>query len=901
MAILRRVIGGFAALLQKRKTEEDLDDELRHYLESCAEEKMSTGMSREEALRAARLKMGSLDTVKERVRESGWESVVETCVRDVRLALRMLGRTPGFAAVAVLTIAIGVGAATSMFSVMQNLLLAPPPHVKAPEHVFRLHQWFPSEERPGEPGVRGSYPFYELLAEQAQSLVAVAAYAEANVAAGAGAEARMTRSVMVSAGFWRTLRVQPALGRFVADEEAHPATGSRVVVLGHAFWQRHFGGRADALGRTLTIKGQPYEIIGVAPRGFRGIELADVDLWLPFFARADGSGRGVTWHTQGGSFDVTLVMRLKPDVTVEQASAELTVLQRSFFEETYGPAFRDAEYLEGFRHAQALLGSVTGALGANLRPIPEARISVWLVGVAFVLLAIACSNVAGLLLLRAMRRRREIAVRLALGVTRWGLARQFLIESSILALLGGLVAVLMVAAGGALLQRSNLPAMAWEPIELVNPGVLAVAGLCIIGATFVAGLAPVYYARSDALSALHSGFLRGPNKRPRIQGTLLAVQGALSVVLLVGAGLFLRSLNNLQTADIGLDRDNVLAVQIDFSGTGRTGGDVGTFFEQALERVSALPGVTQASLALDVPLRSALAGSLRLPDRDTLPSLPTGGPYVNSVSPGFFATTGMRIKEGRDFLEEERDRGGVIVVNETMARLYWPDRSPVGECVYIGREETCTTVVGVAADARRFRIVGEDRHFYWYRPLAVGEGGEAKLLVRMQSGTRRLDGGIRQAMLDLDSSLPYIRIETLGEALDWEMRPWRLGASVFTAFGILAMILAAIGLWSSVAYAVSQRRREFAVRIVVGASGRSLVGLMLRDGLRNAIVATAAGLVTAAVASRFIADLLYGVSPRDPAVFVTVAAVILSAATLASLIPAWRASRVDPAAALRAD
>lgn len=899
MAIFRRVVGGLVALFQKRKTEADLDDELRHYLETAVEDKMTKGMSREEALRAARLEMGSLDAVKERVREAGWESLVEILWQDVRLALRMLNRSPGLAAVAVLTIAIGTGAATSMFSIMHSLLLAPPPHVQAPDRVFKLHQLFPaSQARPSEPTDRSSYPFYELLAEQAPSLSGVAAYTQHELPAGTGPDARMTRSVMISAGFWKTLGVKPALGRFIADEEAHPATGSRVAVLGHAFWRRHLGGRPDVIGRTLTIRGQPYEIIGVAPRAFRGVELADVDLWLPLFAYEDGSGRDVTWHTFGGSFNLSIVMRLRPEVTVEQASAELSVLQWSFLEETHA---RHRQFLNRFRGVQVLLGSVTGALGRNLRPIPEARVSVWLVGVAFVLLAIACSNVAGLLLLRAMRRRREIALRLALGVSRWRLTRQFLIESSILALLGGLVAVFFVAAGGAWLQRSILPAMAWEPIALIKPSVLAVAGLCIIGTTFAAGLAPVYYARSDGVSALRSGFLRGPARRPRMQGILLAVQGALSVVLLVGAGLFLRSLNNIETVDIGLDRDNVLAVQIDFAGTGRTADGVGLFFEQALERVSAVPGVAQASLALDVPLRSARAGSLRLPGRESLPDPPTGGPYVNSVSPGFFATTGMRIKEGREFREEERNSGAAVIVSETMARLYWPNRSPVGECVYVPGEETCAPVVGVVADTHKFRIIEESRYLSFYRPLAFGEGGAAKLLVRMQPGAGRLDAAVRQAMLDLDPTLPYIRIETLGEVLYPQMRPWRLGAAVFTAFAILAVILAVIGVWSSVAYAVSQRRPEFAIRMAVGASGHSLVGLMLKNGLKNAMVATASGLVVAAVSSRFIADLLFEVSPRDPAVFSAVGAVILGAATLASLIPAWRASRIDPAAALRAD
>ena len=907
MALWSRVMIGLRALVQNRRVEQELDDEVQEYLETAVQGKMAAGMTREQAVRAARIDIGSLEAVKDRVRDVGWESRVETIWRDVRYALRMMRRSPGVSAVAVFTMAIGIAAATSMFGIMRNLLLAPPPHVAAPDRVFRLHKMFPPSGPQGEPyiGSRTSYPFFEVVARQATSLEAVAGYVDSKTPAGTGSDARLTRSVMVSAGFWKTLGARPALGRFIEDAEAHPATGSRVVVLGHAFWRGPFGGRADAIGRTLRIKGQPYEIVGVAPRGFRGIELADVDLWLPLFAREDGSGRSVTWHKSGSSSNLTLVARLKTQAAAEQASAELTTLYRAFLEQVYDP--RETAERARIGEARTVLGPITGGLGEDLRTIPEARIAAWLVGVAFLLLTIACANVAGLLLLRAIRRRREIAMRLALGASRRRLALQLLTESSILALLGGCAALLTVVWTGAWLQRRLLPAMAWEPSTFFDPSVLATAGLCVIGAACAAGMAPLYYARADGVWALRDGGTRGPAKRPRMLSALIAVQGALSVVLLVGAGLFLRSVHNARTVDIGLDRDSVLTVQIDFSGTGRSAADVAAFFERALERASALPGAAQASLATSVPLRNARGGSsLRLPGRSDLPRLATGGPYVNAVTPGFFAAAGMRLREGREFVEQDRNRGGVIVVNEALAKLYWPDRSAIGECVHLRREAGCTTVVGVVADARGFRIVEEDRYLYYYRPLdyrplAAGEREDRALLLRMAPGAKGVEGTVRRTMLELDPDLPFIDIRTLGEALDPQMRPWRLGASVFTAFGTLAVVLAMIGLWSSVAYAVSQRTQEFAIRMALGASRGSLVTLMLGDGLRNALTAVAGGLVLAGVASRYMTDLLYAVSPRDPLVFAAVAAGILTIATIASLLPAWRVSAIDPVAALRAD
>lgn len=903
MALLRRLLEGVRAALQNRRVEQELDDEVREYLDTAIEQKVSAGMTRAEAVRAARVEMGSLEAVKDRVRDVGWESRVEALGRDLRYGLRMLRRSPGVSAVAVVTIATGVGAATSRFSVMRSLLLAPPPHVVEPGRVFRLHQMFPAEQVDGEPdvGAQTSYPFYELIATRAKSLDGVAAYTDAELAVGTGSAACLTRSAMVSADFWRTLGVRPALGRFIQNGEAHPARGSRVVVLGHAFWRGRFGGSADAIGQTLTIKGQPYEVIGVAPRGFRGVELADVDLWLPLFA-SDDAGAAATWHTYPTSFDVTVVARLKPDVTREQAAAELTSLQRPFLEEAYATFGVSSSLVERNRRARVVLGSVTGGLGGDLRPIPEARVSMWLVGVAFVLFAIAGCNVAGLLLLRAVQRRREIAVRLALGASRRRLARQLLTESSILALLGGSAALVTAVWAGAWLQRTLLPTMAWEPTTLSDPSVITVAALLMLGAAFVSGMAPLYYMRADGASVLRAGLLRGSGKQPPLLSALLAVQGALSVVLLVGAGLFMRSMHNAQTVDIGLDRDNVLAVQIDFSGSGRTSAAVAAFFEQALERVAALPGVTRASLAMDVPLRRVhMDYAIRLPGRDTLPTLPTGGPYVNEVTPGFFATVGMRLQEGREFLDQERNQSGVAIVNETIARLYWPGRSPLGECVYLGRQKTCTTVVGVVADARRFRIIEEERYLYYYRPLATGETGPRALLVRVAPGSKRLEATLRRTIVDLDPNLPLIRIETLGEALDPQIWPWRLGASVFTAFGALSVILALIGLWSSVAYAVSQRTQEFAIRMALGAQRASLISLVLKGGMRDALVAVTGGVVLALLGSRYMTDLLYGVSPSDPIVFTAVAAGILTVATLANLLPAWRVSGIDPAAALRAD
>jgi predicted permease len=897
MSLLRR-------LFRRGSMDEDVREELEAHLAMRAKANEASGMTSEDARHAARRQFGNTTAVQERLHDFNGFGWLDTVSRDLVYAVRGFRRSLGLSLTAVLTIAIGVGAVASMFGIMRNLLLAPPPHVTDPERVVRLHQLLPSVEggEPARPFATTSYPFYERLAAHATTLQGVAAYEDREVAAGAGADATLARAVLVSASFWQTLGVRPRLGRFISDAEAHPATGARVVVLGDGFWRTRFGGRADAVGQTLRIKGTPYEIIGVAPRGFRGIDLAGVDLWLPLFAQADGDPRLAQWYTFGASFNLNLVMRLKSGVTEERAAAELTNLQRAFFMDTYAPILKEPARLERYRGAQVLLGPLTGGFGDDLRRIPEARVTAWLVGIAVVLVAVACANVAGLLLLRAMRRRREIAVRLALGVSRRRLASQLLTESAVLACFGGLAALAVLVWGGAWLHRTILPSMAWEASLVIDPAVLAVTAASTLAAALIAGIAPLHYARADVLPGLREA---GPGtlvRRPRLQAVLLAVQVAFSIVLLVGAGLFVRSVRNVDALDVGFDRDGVLAVSIDFSGTARSRADVAAFFDRAREQVSSLPGVAHASLARNIPLRNASSGSaVRLPGREAGLTQTGGGlPFANYVTPGFFRTIGMRFVEGREFVEADRP-GTAMIVNETMARTGWPGRSPLGECVYVNKSATCTTVVGVVADAVRFTIRDEPRHLYYYAPLAPEDALGRALLVRTDPGREGMDADIRRSLLDLEPNLPFVRIEGLEAALEDQVRPWRLGASVFTTFAALAIALALVGLFSAVSYGVSQRVPEFAVRLALGARRASLVTVVLRDGLRHAVTAVVAGLLIAAVASRFIADLLYEVSPHDPVVFASIAVGVPVVAAVASLLPARRAVRIQPVEALRAE
>jgi predicted permease len=897
----------------------DVEDELRFHFESRIAELRARGVPADDAKRQVLAEFGDESATRERLLEIGrrrearrtrmeWWDATRS---DLRYALRGFRTSPLLTATIVGTLAIGIGATTAMYGVMRRLMIAPPPHVASPETLHKLYfraerDTFPSLE-PANVGdsatiyYRLSYPFYEQLRAQRRTLSGVAGYIEAwPLVVGSGRDARTARATMVSAGFWTTLGVAPLAGRFITDDESHPATGARVAVLGHAFWRERFGGDRSVIGRTLAVKGIPYTVIGIAPRGFRGIDLGETDVWLPLLAYADGDGRPVTWHTRPTSYRLSYVARRRPGSSRAQVEADLSAQFHAHMRDV-ARAIPDAP--PGmFPPTTVLLGDVTGALDGTMTRVPEATVSVWLVGVAGLLLAIACANVAGLLLLRALRRRREIAVRLALGMSRRRLAALLFTESGLVALLGAIASVVVIVWGGAWVERVMLTNIASE-----SPGfdwrTLGSAATCAIGAMLVAGLVPLLQIRGEITAGLREGSQYGSARRSWTHRTLLIAQTTLSVILLVGAGLFVRSLYRITSLDLGLDARNVLTVSVDFTATGSPPRDRRDFFETALARIRALPGVESASMAAQAPLRGASAGSFRLSGADAPVMSPDRtAPWKNSVGDGFFESTGMRIVRGRGLTSEDRTGPPTLVVNEAMAALAWPGGSGVGECVYTDAlRDRCTTVVGVVANARSFRIQEEQRPWI-YVPLASDYEGNRVLLVKVApSEVERMVGVVRRAVQELESDAPFVDVRVLGDILDPQMRPWRMGAALFTAFGVMAALLAALGLYSAVAYAVTQRTREIGVRLAIGARVASVVKLVVGDGLRITLVGVALGLVAAVVISGSIADLLFETSPRDPLVLLAVAGGLIVLAVLASLLPARRAARVSPSVALRVE
>lgn len=890
-------------LFRRAAWERELDDELQFHRELEEMQQRSAGSGPNDARAAARWRLGSPTYHREEARHMTGFGWLVSLSQDVRFVARSLRRDPAFTAFVVATLALGIGANAAMFGVVDRLLLRGPEHVRDSGRVMRLYL---TDRPPGmseyTTGTFG-YVTYEVLRAGTHSFADLAVYNHPDVIVGQGADARKLPASYVSASFFPLLGVQPALGRFFnAQEDA--TTGARhVAVIGEGLWSREFARDPHVLGRTIVIGDEPYTIVGVAPRGFTGAELEPVDLWLPMSVLGPRVTQDWThaWNAQW----MRVIGRLKPGVSPEQAAAEATAVQRS---------------------ASSASGSFTPQARLSLRPLrydergaepAEDAVSRWLVGVTLIVLLIACANVTNLLLARAVKRRRELTVRLALGVGRWRLARLLLAESVLLALAGSLAGLVVAYFLASVLRRVLLPAVAWTSSPLDGRALVAATAMAgIVG--LVIGLAPALRAtRADLSSGLKAGARDSGGRRSRLRTGLTVAQAALSVVLLVGAGLFVRSLWNVRSLDLGFDPERVLSVGIEWPGLGRIADPLArdqararrkAFYASALERVRALPGVETAALTVGMPFRMSFRVQVHLPGQDSLPRFPSGTPNISAVTSDYFATMGTRLLRGRTFtMGDHAGTERVAVVNSTMARTLWPGTSAIGECLLIryGRnqpEQPCTRVVGVVADARQFRL-REPPHMQYYVPLGQEAGFSGTLLlVRPTRGDpAALAPTVRHALFGLDRSLPYIDAQTVQDLVDPQARPWRLGASVFGFAGLLALLVAAVGFYGLWSYLVAQRTREIGVRIALGARAGRIVGLVLREGLAMTLLGVAMGAALALAASRYLRSLLFDTSPRDPTVYAIVAVSMVSVAVMASMLPAWRANRVDPIEALRAE
>jgi predicted permease len=886
--------------LRRATLDEELDEELAFHRAQLERDARAAGATDEEAAWAARRALGSTLRAKADARARWSIPSLDRFLHDVRYALRTLRRSPGFTAAVALTLGLGLGANTAMFGIVDRLLFRPPPLMRDPATAHRVYVF---ETRRGEEVVgRGNqYARYRDVARWTHAFSSVAGYTLRDLAVGTGDATSEMHVGVVSASFFGFFDAPPALGRYFTDAECTPQAPGSVAVLSWAMWQTRYGGRRDVLGGTLQIGPTVYTIVGVAPRGFVGLwpdqpPAAFVSL-ESLAAATTQTGKTPWWTTYGWGWMSTMVRR-KPGVTLAAANADLTsAIVRSF----------EAQRIENPRtppltlsRPRAIAGSILPQRGPKASG--DAKVATWVAGVSGVVLLVACANVANLLLARALRRRREIALRLALGVTRRRLLAQLFTETMLLAAFGGAAGLAIAHWGGAalrtyLLQKSEAPAGIHDPRTVW----FAAGAALVVGV--LTGLAPILQAGRAQLTAdLKAGAREGGTYRgSRARGALLVAQGALSVVLLVGAGLFVRSLRNVQRVRLGYDAAPVLEVELNMRGLTLDSARMVALRHRLLDAARATPGVAAASLQSAVPIWNTNSTSLFVAGIDSVLRLGTFD--YNAVSPEFFATLGTRIVRGRGIGAEDTPNGPrVMVVSEAMGRVLWPGKDPIGQCIRVGADTMpCTYVVGVAENIRN-EDLGTEPGYYYYVPAEQYRPQRGGLFVRARGGdARQLREAVRARLQREMPGAAYVTVTPLDEVVISQKRPWLLGATMFAAFGALALVIASVGLYSVIAYDVAQRARELSIRVALGARARDVVRLVVAQGVHFALTGIALGAGLALAASRWLQPLLFGESARDPAIYVGVGVTLLVVAVAASASPAVRATRADPNVALRAE
>jgi predicted permease len=900
------VTHGWRRLLRLRfgRTERDVDEEVRFHIAERVAELEALGESSEAARERALEEFGDVEAVRaelveidrgaesRRRRAHWWEGIVQ----DARHVARGLLRTPGFAAMVVVTLALGIGANAVVFSLIDRLFFQPPAGVEHPEMVRRMVLHY-TNLRNHERVVRGVYNYPEVrsVVEAAPAGVTIAAYVDDELSLGSTPGGPKVAVASVVGDYFGALGIRPEAGRFFDRAEQSPIGLTPVAVISHHFWERRFEGRHDVLGEQIELGPHRYTIVGIAPEHFEGISLDATEIWLPYNTMGEWTRREADWYEAPYTLYLRMIARVPVPILTNQLLVGAT------------DALRGSEIVRGDSSVFTALASVSGSPEEAFHS-GEFSISRRLAGVAMMIFLIACANVANLLLLRALGRKREIAIRLALGVSRRRLAAQFMSEGLLVAALGGLSALTVTVWGSAALRRSILPTVQWGSDGITLRVIAFVMGTTLV-AGLLAGVAPAIQSGSPELTtALRGGAREGRTARGRMRTTLLMVQAALSVVLLAGAGLFVMSLQRVESINTGYDSDRLIFASAERAQEDTISDErIAAMLPAIAERLRHMSDIEQVALTRSLPMYAFSFEKIFLPGMDSLPTTGAFGyPIISVVSPEYFSTTGITIRRGRSFTAG--DRAGaelVVVINETMARTYWPKGDELGSCVMlVERMAPCRRVVGIATDAHIGHVIEEPSPQY-YVPLAQAPGnrGEANAIV-IRARHHRTATAATAVMREMRSELggsatPDVRL--MDTWLAREFHQWTLGASLVSGAGILALLVAAVGIYSTVAYMVGQRTHEIGVRIALGARSANIVRVVLGRGIGIVVAGIAVGLLATLAMGKLVASLLYGVSPRDPVVLGIVALVLLVAAVAACLVPALRAARVDPMETLRAE
>jgi predicted permease len=875
-------------LVHPRRHASELEREVELHLELDAVHEGDAGQTRR--------RFGSPLYHREETRAQTWLRLVDVARQDLRAAWRGVTRRPTVAALVVGTLALGIGANAATFTMLDALYLRAPSGVTEPDSLRRYWvEHFNTGDGVPFKSQNVSYPAFQVLARASGSPERVAAYQTDNsLRLGLGFGGPRVRAVYASANYFPVLGVRLARGRFYTSAEDSLGQAAPVALVSHAFWRSHLGGDPAALGNTVAIGKNDYTVIGVLDPAFRGLELEPSDVWIPL-AAVPGPGQ---WWTRAWN---TMLFRAverggQPAGAFEQRA---TALVRAFNREA-APARPDT-----------LMNVYTGPIIGRgpAKPGQEFVIATRLAGVAAIVLLIAWANIINLLLARAVDRRKEIAVRLALGVSRARLIRTLMIEAGLLALTAAAVAMLVGWGGGVALRGLLTPGVEWAHPAL-DWRVAMFTCLVALASALVAGVLPALQASRPVLtSALKSGARDGVRHRSRLRTGLVAIQAALSVTLLVGAALFVQSLRNVRGLDLGFDPDRLVFGSLEFlEGETPPRPVIVTVLRDVAFRLASRPGIEAVARTGIEPMRGFSTRDFFADEfsPESVRANPEAQPFAAFVTPSYFEAVGLRFLRGRSMAGGDIDGGPAeVVINGTMARLVWPGRDPLGRCMrFVKRENPCYTVVGVVEDSRWGYVIEPEPKPQYYLPLGnlPSPGTSGRVLI-VRTAPRVAESIAAEVRSVLEEAFPeaQVHVRRMLENLEPEYRPWRLGATLFTGFGFLALVVAIIGIYSTVSYGVSQRTHEFCVRAALGAQLGDVVRMVVGEGLRTVAIGTVLGIGFALAAGRLVSAMLYGVSPTDPLTLVLVPGVLLVVAAAAAMIPAWKAGRVDPMTALRAE
>jgi putative ABC transport system permease protein len=896
---LRQIFFRLQPFFRRRTIEADLSEEMRVHLELATEAKVAAGMAPAEACAAARREFGGVDQVKEAWRDERTIVWLEQTLKDFRHAARTLAHSPGFTLVVVLTLAFGVAVNANLFGVFGSLFLRPLP-VPNPDRLALI-----VERVPGWNILQNvSFPDFKDYRARATSFSRLIAYSyeEAHLTVDGGSPERAWVQLVTPDAF-DALGVPAALGRMLLPADGEDKGGRAVAVLTYRYWKNHFGGDPNIVGRSIQLNGRPFSVVGVAREGFDGFALMlEMSAFVPSGA-ADALSSSGARHLEAREATWWYVLgKLKPGATFAAASAEVEVIGRQLAQ----------AYPDSHKHASS---SVMVLPESRSRPDPAIAdftlvFAALFLGLVALVLLIACANVANLMLARALTRQPELTMRAALGASRSRLIRQVLAESLLLAAMAGVVGWAISVWTGGLVMRFAFAFDSGFPLNIEYRPALRDYLFAAAISLFAAGISSIVPAQRASRVDLVAGMRGGAGNRVagnhhRLRDLLVVAQVVFSLVVLIGAGLFMESLQRIRAIPLGFRTDRLLMLYFNLGLQGYDDQHGKEFARRLLEKVRALPGVEAAGLTQHVPFDYAAWGRYIWPENPPA-QMKDGNTSIlfDRVDPGFIPMLGLRVVRGRALAETDTASAPrVVVINQALAALCWPGENPIGKRLRWTRDGPWTEVVGVTETAK-YQMISESPRPYLYLPLQQDYSAPIALMVRSRVDPSTLAGALRATVQSLDPHLPVYSVRTMDHLMDYSFfarLPMRLGATLAAFQGAIGLLLAVLGLYTVVAYAVSRRTREIGIRMALGANARDVVRLVVREGMQLTAIGIVLGLVLAAGLGVALSRVLYGLGALDPVAFISGTVLLLATAALACWLPARRATKVNPVVALRAE